>query len=59
MEPNEEGELRLEKFSKDDTSSLNGLFYWQMGDYEVFHAECNMLEIQDSESEERYPEGYT
>ncbi len=30
-----------------------------MGDYEVFHAECNMLEVQESKSEEQYPEGYT
>ena len=28
-----------------------------MGDYEVFQADCNMLQIQ--ESEEWYPDGYT
>ena len=60
MEPNEEGVLRLGECSDDDnTNSLNGLFHWQMGDNEVFHVECNMLQIQDSQSEERYSEEYT
>ena len=30
-----------------------------MGDYKVFHAECNMLQIQESQSEGRYLEEYT
>lgn len=59
MEPNEEGVLRLGECSDDNTSSLNGLFHWQMGDCEVFHAECNMLQIQESQSEGRHLEEYT
>ena len=57
MEPDEEGVLKLGEYLEDDTDSLKGLFHWQMGDYEVFQADCNMLQIQ--ESEERYLEGYT
>ena len=57
MEPDEEGVLRLGEYLEDDTDSLRSLFHWQMGDYEVLQADCNMLQIQ--ESEDSYPEGYT
>ena len=33
---NEEGTLRLRECSEDETSSLNGLFHMQIGDYQVF-----------------------
>lgn len=59
MELDNEGLLRLGECSNDETSSLNGLFHWQVGDYEVFHTEYNIFQIQESQSEERYPEGYT
>ena len=37
MEPDQEGVLRLEGGSMDDDlDSLNGLFHWQMEDYELF-----------------------
>ena len=52
MELDEEGVLRFRECLEDDTSSLNGLFHWQMGDYEVFHVECNMLEVQEFVAEE-------
>lgn len=45
MEPDDEGALELEGCSEDETSSLVGLFHWQMEDYEVFHLECHMLQI--------------
>ena len=42
MEPNE-GVLRLEGESNDDDLDLiNGLFHWQIEDYELFPS-CNML----------------
>lgn len=44
-EPNEEGVLELDECSEDGTSSLAGLFHWQMEDYEVFHPKCHMLQI--------------
>ena len=45
MEPDEEGVLRLEGgSSEDDLDSLNGLFHWQMEDYELFPS-CNMLRV--------------
>ena len=53
MEPNTKGILELESCSEDETSSLNGLFHWQMEDYEVFHQECNMLQIREIKEEEK------
>lgn len=58
VEPNERGVLRLGECSEDETSSLNGLFHWQVRNYEVFQPECNILQIQEAEFEERYPEVY-
>lgn len=55
MEPNEEGVLRLGNCSEDETSSINGLFHWQMEDYEIFHPECNGLEILEIEEDNTYP----
>lgn len=52
MELNEEGVLRLGNFSEDETSSINGLFHWQMKDYEIFHPECNVLEILGTKEDE-------
>lgn len=43
MEPNDEGLSELVGCSEDETSSLNGLFHWQMEYHEVFHPNCNML----------------
>lgn len=45
MEPDDEGVLELEGYSEDETSSIIGLFHWQMEDYEVFHPDCHMLQI--------------
>ena len=53
MEPDEEGVLRLEGGSnEDDLDSLNGLFHWQMEDYELFSS-CNMLRVDKGEKEGR------
>ena len=47
----DEGEvLWLGECPEDETSSFNGLFHWQVEDYEVFQPKCNMLQIQESES---------
>lgn len=53
MEPNDEGVLELESCSDNETNSLNGLFHWQMEDYEVFHQECNMLQMREIKEEEK------
>ena len=46
MEPDQEGVLRLDGGSTDDDlDSMNGLFHWQMEDYELFHS-CNVLSIE-------------
>lgn len=50
MDPNDEGVLELEECSGDETSSLNGLFHWQMEDYELFHS--YMLGIEEPKDEE-------
>ena len=51
-EPNEEGVLRLEGWSKDDDlDSVNGLFHWQMEDFELFLS-CNMLRVDEGDQEE-------
>lgn len=47
MEPNDEGVLEIGGCSEDETSSLNGLFHWQIEDYKVFHPDCNMLQIRE------------
>lgn len=52
MEQDEEGVLEIGSCSEDETSSLNGLFHWQMEDYEVFHPDCNMLQVKEGEAEE-------
>ena len=50
MEPDEEGVLRLQGGSSDDDlDSLNGLFYWQIEDYELFLS-CNMLRVDDGKN---------
>ena len=49
MNPNNEGVLELEECSEDKTSSLNGLFHWQMEDYELFH--FYMLGIEEPKVE--------
>jgi hypothetical protein len=47
MEPNKEGILKLEGGSKDDDLDLvNGLFHWQMEDYELFPS-CHMLGVEE------------
>ena len=52
MEPDEEGVLRLEGgSSEDDLDSLNGLFHWQMEDYELFPS-YNMLRVDKDKKEE-------
>ena len=42
MEPDEGGVLRL------DLDSVNGLFHWQIEDYELFPS-CNMLKVAEGE----------
>ena len=52
LEP-DEGVLRLEGGSNDDDlDSVNGLFHWQIEDYELFPS-CNMLRVDEGEKEER------
>ncbi len=52
MEPNEEGVLRLEEgLNDDDLNSVNGLFHWEMEDYELFPS-CNMLRVNEGEKGE-------
>lgn len=47
MEPDEKGVLQLEGGSKDnDLDSVNGLFHWQMEDYELFQS-CNILTMEE------------
>jgi len=51
MELDEEGVLRLEEGSnEDDLDSLNGLFHWQMEDYELFPS-CNTLKVDEKGEE--------
>ena len=51
MEP-DEGVLRLEGGSNDDDlDSVNGLFHWQIEDYELFPS-CNMLRVDEGEKKE-------
>ena len=53
MELNEEGVLRLEGGSKDDDLDLvNGLFHWQMEDYELFLS-YNMLRVDEGEKRKK------
>ncbi len=59
MEPNEEGVLRLEGGSKeDDLDSVNGLFHWQMKDYELFPS-CNMLGVEEEKGRNKFPKEYS
>lgn len=59
MEPNDEGVLELDGCSEDDICSLNGLFHWQMEDYEVFHPVCHMLQIEEEPREkDEFPSEY-
>lgn len=52
MEPDEEGVLRLEGGSSDDNlDSVNGLFHWQIEDYELFPS-CNMLGVEEGNNRE-------
>lgn len=52
IEPDGEGVLRLEGGSSDDDlDSVNGLFHWQMEDYELFPS-CNILGVDEGEKEE-------
>jgi hypothetical protein len=52
MEPDQEGVLRLEGGSTDDDlDSVNGLFHWQMEDYELFPS-CNMLRVDEGKKVE-------
>ena len=54
MEPDEEGVLRLEGGSKDnDLDLVNGLFHWQMEDYELFQS-CNILTIGEERNEDKF-----
>lgn len=55
IEPNGEGVLRLGNCSEDETSSLSGLFHWQMDDYEILQPECNVLEILELGNDGTYP----
>ena len=51
MEP-DEGVLRLEQGSnEDDLDLVNGLFHWQIEDYELF-PRWNMLRVDEGEKEE-------
>lgn len=52
MEPNDKGVLELE----DDTDSMDGLFHWQMSDYELFLPSSNVLEIEEDPNE--FPQEY-
>lgn len=52
-EPNIKGVLELKNYLEDETSLLNDLFHWQMEDYEVFHRECNMLQVGEIKEEEK------
>lgn len=59
MEPDDEGVLELEGCSEDEVGSLNGLFHWQMEDYEVFHPACHMLQIEEVPKEkDMFPPEY-
>lgn len=51
VESDEEGILPLRNCLEDETSSLNGLFHWQMRDYKAFQPKCNMLQIKEKESQ--------
>lgn len=53
MDSDDVGILELEECSGDDTCSMNGLFHWQMEDYELFHS--YMLGIEELEGEEVFP----
>lgn len=53
MEPNNEGVFELDGCSEDDICSLNGLFHWQMEDYEL--SQCNMLQIEEPEENRFLP----
>lgn len=57
MEPNKQGILEIETHSDDDLESLNGLFHWQMEDYEVFS--CNMLQVDEGNEKQTFPLEYT
>ena len=53
MEPDEGGVLRLEGGSNDDDlDSVDGLFHWQIEDYELFPS-CNMLRVDEGEKTEK------
>ena len=59
MEPDQEGVLRLDGGSiDDDLDSVNGLFHWQMEDYELFHS-CNVLTIEEGLAPNKYPKEFT
>lgn len=52
MEPDEGGVLRLEEGSNDDDlDSVNGLYHWQIEDYELFPS-CNILRVDEGEKTE-------
>ena len=48
MEQDDEGVLRLEGGSNDDLDLVNGLFHWQIEDYELFPS-CNMLKVDEAD----------
>ena len=58
MEPDEEWVLRLEGgLNEDNLDSVNGLFYWQMEDYELFPS-CNMLRVDEKGEENECLKAY-
>lgn len=58
MEPDQEGVLRLEGgLTDDDLDSVNGLFHWQMEDYELFES-CSILTIEEGHNREEFPKEF-
>ena len=58
MEPDEKGVLRLEGGSKDDDLDLvNGQFYSQIEDYELFQS-CNILTIEEECNGKEFPKEF-
>ena len=59
MELDQEGVLRLEGGSmNDDVELVNGLFHWQMEDYELFQS-YNILTIEEGHSNDGFPREFT
>ena len=42
----------------DDLDSVNGLYHWQIEDYELFQS-CNVLTIEEGHSVDEFPRKFT